>query len=87
MYPSTSLTAERLIAAGWHCTTEHASSCYGMPVLVSPDGNAIGDADLVCLLPDGTLCEDLCEGRLVSGRTLRQAIAGVSNQRPPGGEP
>lgn len=32
--------------AGWRITTDHAASSYGQPVLVDPDGNAYGPADI-----------------------------------------
>lgn len=79
MYPTVP-TRARLIAAGWSVSAEHAASCYGMPVLVAPDGDAIGDCDLVYIHSDGTLCENVFEGRLVSGRTLRRVLEGASAQ-------
>lgn len=72
MYPT--LTPECLLSAGWQVTAEHAASSYGMPVLVSPNGDAIGDGDVVCLGGDGSLCGDLFEGRLVAGRTIREMV-------------
>lgn len=31
---------------GWRITTDHASSSYGQPVLVDPDGRAYGPGDI-----------------------------------------
>lgn len=35
------------LEGGWILTTEHAASSYGVPVLVSPDGEAYGKGDIV----------------------------------------
>lgn len=35
--------------AGWKVTTDHASSSYGQPVLVSPDGIAYDPGDITSL--------------------------------------
>lgn len=35
--------------AGWKVTTDHASSSYGQPVLVSPDGMAYEPDDITSL--------------------------------------
>lgn len=32
---------------GWHMSTEHPASSYGIPVLVSPDGGAYGEGDML----------------------------------------
>lgn len=32
---------------GWHLSTDHAAASYGETVLVSPDGTAYGEADLL----------------------------------------
>ncbi len=32
--------------AGWRITTAHSASSYGVPVLVRPDGQAMGPSDL-----------------------------------------
>ena len=31
---------------GWRLTTAHSASSYGQPVLVRPDGSALGPADI-----------------------------------------
>jgi len=69
-----------LRAAGWRVTTEHAASC-GQPVLVAPDGTAVGDAQLVCVLPDGTVSEDLFAdgGCLTHGAVLRHAVTDAAD--------
>ncbi len=33
--------------AGWRLTTSHAASSYGQPVLVRPDGQALGPGDIL----------------------------------------
>ena len=41
--------------AGWTATVEHPASCYAQPVVVAPDGDPVGDADVVRIREDGTL--------------------------------
>lgn len=33
--------------SGWKLTTDHATSSYGQPVLVAPDGRAFGPGDIL----------------------------------------
>jgi hypothetical protein len=72
------VTRETLEAAGWRLTPEHGASSYGQVVLIAPDGDAIGSADLVSVLPDGTLAEDAFDGtgELVLGGEIRAALGG-----------
>ena len=72
---TSTLTRYNLLSSGWRLSTEHSSSSYGIPVLVAPYGEAVGDLDLVCLAADGSLCEDMFEGRLFSGLALRTILA------------
>mgnify|MGYP006910633866 CR=1 FL=1 len=60
-----------LRAAGWQLTTEHSASSYGLAVLVAPDGEAVGDGEMVSVQQDGTLSQDL-SGRLYTGAQLRE---------------
>ncbi len=57
------MTADTLRAAGWKLTTEHAAASYGEAVLVAPDGNAVGELDMIGLAEDGGLAEDPLDGR------------------------
>ena len=59
--------------AGWQLTTEHSASSYGLPVLVAPDGEALGDGEMVSVQPDGTLSQDL-SGLLYTGAQLRELL-------------
>ncbi len=68
------LDRETLERAGWRVTTEHAASSHGIPVVVAPDGAAVGDADIVNLNADGSLCEELGAGRLMCGAELRDTL-------------
>jgi hypothetical protein len=62
-----------LRAAGWQLTTEHSASSYGLAVLVAPDGEALGDGEMVSVQPDGTLSQDL-SGLLYTGAQLRELL-------------
>ena len=70
------LTPETLTAAGWRLTTERGESSYGLTALLAPDGGAVGDLDLVSVRADGTLCDDLFSGRLITGAEVRALLAG-----------
>lgn len=76
--------APTLRAAGWRLATRHGATT---PALIAPDGEAIGDADIVEIDDDGALCPDYGEGpipdgpdpgnaRLVAGIHLRQTLEG-----------
>lgn len=74
------VTSDALRAAGWRLTADHATSAYSVPVIVAPDGQAIGDGDLVRVRWDGALVEDtfgpgcLLQGRLLDGVTIREML-------------
>ena len=70
------VTGEALRSAGWRLTAEHSSSSYNVPVIVAPDGQAIGDGDLVRVRFDGELMADPfgLEGRLLAGVTIRELL-------------
>jgi len=70
------VTSDALKAAGWHLTTDHATSSYRVPVIIAPDGQAVGDGDLVRVRWDGALVEDPFgpEGRLLAGVTIREML-------------
>jgi hypothetical protein len=70
------VTPDALKAAGWHLTTDHAASSYRVPVIIAPDGQAIGDGDLVRVRWDGALVEDPFgpEGRLLAGVSIREML-------------
>jgi hypothetical protein len=77
-------TRETLEAAGWRLTTDHPASSYGIPVLVAPDGGAVGSADPVRVLPDGTLADDALgdEGELVTGLAIVEVLCGPPADTP-----
>jgi len=70
------VTSDALRAAGWHLTADHATSSYRVPVIIAPDGQAVGDGDLVRVRWDGALVEDPFgpEGRLLAGVTIREML-------------
>ena len=70
------VTPDALKAAGWHLTTDHATSSYRVPVIIAPDGQAIGDGDLVRVRFNGELMADPFgpEGRLLAGVTIRELL-------------
>ena len=70
------VTSDALKAAGWRLTADHATSSYSVPVIVAPDGQAVGDGDLVRVRWDGALVEDPFgpEGRLLAGVTIREML-------------
>ena len=74
------VTSDALKAAGWRLTADHATSSYSVPVIVAPDGQAVGDGDLVRVRWDGALVEDpfgpgcLLQGRLLAGVTIREML-------------
>ncbi len=69
------MTATLLRQAGWRLTTEHAAASYGVPVLVAPDGGAVGDLDILALEENGSLAEDPLDGRhLFLGCDLRRIL-------------
>lgn len=71
------LLTERLRRAGWRLTTEHPSSSYGIPVLVDPDGEAVGDEDLVSLNKRGYPIDDGEEW--IPGRVIRLLLQDLGN--------
>jgi hypothetical protein len=74
------VTGEALRSAGWRLTAEHSSSSYDVPVIVAPDGQAIGDSDLVRVRFNGELMADPFgpEGRLLAGVTIRELLEETS---------
>lgn len=70
-----------LRAAGWQLTTKHSASSYGLAVLVAPDGEAVGDGEMVSVQQDGTLSQDL-SGRLYTGAQLRELFEEAEAEDP-----
>ena len=70
------LTREVLLAAGWRLTSAHAASSYGLEVVVTPDGEAVGDGDMVRIREDGTIDPDPLtgSGKLTCGAQLRELL-------------
>ena len=70
------LTREVLLAAGWRLTSAHAASSYGLEVVVTPDGTALGDGDMVRIREDGTIDPDPLtgSGKLTCGAEVRELL-------------
>lgn len=70
------LTREALTAAGWRLTSAHAASSYGLEVVVTPDGTALGDGDMVRVREDGTIDPDPLtgSGKLTCGAEVRELL-------------
>lgn len=70
------LTREALTAAGWRLTSAHAASSYGLEVVVTPDGTALGDGDMVRIREDGTIDPDPLtgSGKLTCGAEVRELL-------------
>jgi len=70
------LTREVLLAAGWRLTSAHAASSYGLEVVVTPDGTALGDGDMVRIREDGMIDPDPLtgSGKLTCGAEVRELL-------------
>ena len=70
------LTREALTAAGWRLTSAHAASSYSVEVVVTPDGTALGDGDMVRIREDGTIDPDPLtgSGKLTCGAEVRELL-------------
>ena len=70
------LTREALTAAGWRLTSAHAASSYSVAVVVTPDGTALGDGDMVRIREDGTIDPDPLtgSGKLTCGAEVRELL-------------
>ena len=70
------LTREALTAAGWRLTSAHAASSYGLEVVVTPDGTALGDGDMVRIREDGMIDPDPLtgSGKLTCGAEVRELL-------------
>ena len=70
------LTREALTAAGWRLTSAHAASSYSVEVVVTPDGTALGDGDMVRIREDGTIDPDPLtgSGKLTCGAEVRALL-------------
>ena len=78
------LTREALTAAGWRLTSAHAASSYGVEVVVTPDGTALGDGDMVRIREDGTIDPDPLSGRgkLTCGAEVRELLTEPDTETP-----
>lgn len=73
------LTPKALVSAGWTLTRRHPASSYGVPVVLTPDGNPVGDGEFIQVTPDGAITEFLsAEGTLFLGSQLRQLLSHTS---------
>lgn len=78
------LTREALTAAGWRLTSAHAASSYGVEVVVTPDGTALGDGDMVRIREDGMIDPDPLSGRgkLTCGAEVRELLTEPDTETP-----
>jgi len=60
--------------AGWKMSTNSSASSYGIPVLLDPNGEPVGEHDFVGLNDDGTLADNAFDGFLVSGFQITGAM-------------
>ncbi len=74
--PEARFSPKALVAAGWTLTRRHPASSYGVPVVLAPDGEPVGDGEFLQLAPDGQLVEFLStEGTLLLGSQLRELLS------------
>lgn len=53
--PETPACRQEPVMSEWRYTTDHAASCQGQPVLVSPEGRAFGPGDLLSTTEAGAV--------------------------------
>ena len=70
---------QAMVAAGWVLTRRHPASSYGVPVVLAPDGEPVGDGEVILVSPEGSITDfSSDEGAPLFGWQLREILSDPS---------